>query len=51
LINGKGEVINGARLGLNFFKCSIRQMNILNFKGEDYLLVTPNNDWVQLYKF
>ena len=51
LINGKGEVISGNQLGLDFFKCSIRQLNILKFKGENYLLVTPNNDWIKLYKF
>ncbi|MGP1992150.1 CRTAC1 family protein [Zobellia laminariae] len=50
LIKNENEVVLGNEIGLNFSQKSIRHMNIINLKNQPYLLVTINNDSVQVYK-
>ncbi len=50
LIKKTGEVILGNQIGLQFMSKSIRHLNILEIQNTPYLLVTINNDKVQLYK-
>ncbi len=50
LIDGE-KLLYGADLGLDFMNKSIRSLNIISVANEDYLLVTVNNDSVQVYKF
>ncbi len=50
LINGKNNVILGSRIGLNLSQKSIRHLNIIDHNNQSYLLVTVNNDSVQVYR-
>jgi hypothetical protein len=50
LIKNEKQILNGVSLGLNLFGQSVRHFNVLELKGTKYLLVTINNDKVQLYK-
>ncbi|MEX2594374.1 MAG: VCBS repeat-containing protein [Anditalea sp.] len=51
IINSGGETIDGNRLGLNFTQKAVRSLDIINFQGSPYLLVTFNNDKPDVYKF
>ncbi|WP_405384425.1 VCBS repeat-containing protein [Maribacter sp. LLG6340-A2] len=50
LLKDANTVHLGNELGLDFMFKSVRKMNIINFKEEPYVLVTINNDTVQVYK-
>ena len=50
LIKSEKEVLLGHEIGLDLAQKSIRHLNIITLKGESYLLVTINNDKVQVYK-
>jgi hypothetical protein len=50
LIKNEKNISDGLSLGLNLFGQSVRQLNVIEFKGVKYLLVTINNSDVQLYK-
>ncbi|MEH6659497.1 VCBS repeat-containing protein [Leeuwenhoekiella marinoflava] len=50
LIKNADTFIPGDQIGLDFTQKSIRHLNILSLKGQKYLLATPNNAAIQLYK-
>ena len=50
VITDNNEVILGHRLGLDFQEKSIRHMNIITHNKQPYLLVSFNNDSIQLYE-
>lgn len=50
LIKNENNVILGHEIGLDFTQKSIRDLSIITMKDETYLLVTINNDKVQVYK-
>lgn len=50
LIKAENNVILGSRIGLNLSLKSIRHLNVIDHKGQAYLLVTVNNDSAQVYK-
>lgn len=50
LIRDENTVIMGHLLGLDMTQKSARHLNILNVRGNPYLLATFNNDKIQLYK-
>ena len=50
LIKNENSVILGHRIGLDFTQKSIRDLSIISLKDEKYLLVTINNDQIQVYK-
>jgi len=50
IIKSENDISEGNSLGLNFFDRSVRQLNIIDFKNQNYLLVTINNGSAQLYK-
>ncbi|WP_420320528.1 VCBS repeat-containing protein [Flagellimonas sp.] len=50
LIKNENNVILGNRLGLNFNQKSLRHLEILSFKGKNYLLAIFNNEKAQLYQ-
>ena len=50
LIKNADTVIPGDQIGLEFTQKSIRHLNILSLNGQKYLLATPNDAAIQLYK-
>jgi enediyne biosynthesis protein E4 len=50
LLEVGGKYLKGEHIGLNFHNKSVRHLNIVSINGENYLLVTINNDKPQLYK-
>ena len=50
LIKGENNVILGSQIGLNLDQKSVRHLNIIDHKNQAYLLVTVNNDNVQVYR-
>lgn len=50
LIKSENNVILGHKVGLDFAQKSIRHLNIISLNNKPYLLVTINNDSVQVYK-
>ena len=50
IVQNENEILLGNEIGLNFAQKSIRHMNIIDLKKQAYLLVTINNDSVQVYK-
>ena len=50
LIEDNKTIRLGNLLGLDFMFKSVRHLNILDFDGESYLLVTINNDNAQVYR-
>lgn len=50
LIKNADTFIPGDQIGLDFTQKSIRHLNILSLKGQKYLLATPNDAAIQLYK-
>lgn len=50
IIKSKEEIVLGNKLGLQLSNYSARHLNIINNKGKKYLLVTINNDRVQVYE-
>lgn len=50
IIQNNGEVVSSAKVGVNFFGKAVKGLNIINFKGSEYLLVTINNDEIEIYE-
>ena len=50
IIQNNGEVVTSAKVGVNFFNKAVKGLNIINFKGSKYLLVTINNDEIEIYE-
>ena len=50
LITQNGEVLEGVELGLNLTQKSVRSLDLINFKGIDYLMVSLNNAKPLFYK-
>lgn len=49
LIKSESEILLGKSLGLDFFNKSIRHLNVIDFSGAKYLLVTVNSGKAQVY--
>ena len=49
-ITSEGKIIEGNQLGLNFSQKAVRGLDIINFNGTHYVLVTFNNDKPDFYK-
>tara|TARA_R110002051_G_scaffold295922_1_gene361867 strand:- start:8074 stop:11325 length:3252 start_codon:yes stop_codon:yes gene_type:complete len=50
IIKNTNTILLGNQLGLDFMFKSVRDMNIIDFNNQPYLLTTVNNDSVQVYK-
>ncbi len=50
IIQNNGEVVSSEKVGVNFFGKAVKGLNIINFKGSKYLIVTINNDEIEIYK-
>ena len=50
IITQNGEVLEGVELGLNLTQKSVRSLDLINFKGKDYLMLSLNNGKPQFYK-
>ncbi|GMN09879.1 VCBS repeat-containing protein [Croceitalea sp. MTPC9] len=50
IIKSENNVILGNLLGLDFTQKSARDLNIIHLNGQKYLMVTFNNDKVEIYK-
>ncbi|HLW21494.1 MAG TPA: hypothetical protein VKX33_14285, partial [Cyclobacteriaceae bacterium] len=50
IITSEGEILEGDQLGLNFTQKAVRSLNIINFQGIPYLLVTVNNGQAEVYQ-
>lgn len=51
LIKSENSILLGYDLGLNFSQKSIRHLNLIELNNKNYLLVTVNNDSVEVYEF
>ena len=51
IIKNENEIILGKDLGLDFMQKTVRDLNIISVKDKKYLLVTINNNEVELYEF
>lgn len=50
LIKNETDILPGNKIGLDLMNRSVRSMNIISVDKNDYLLVTINNEKVQVYK-
>ncbi len=50
VVKSEDVALPGQSLGLNLMNQSVRDFNVIEFKGSRYLLVTINNGRAQLYK-
>lgn len=50
IIQSNGGYIPAEQLGIDLSQKSVRGLNIISFKGQNYLLVTINNDKMEIYK-
>ena len=50
VIRNVNSILSGNTLGLNMVNRSVRHFNVISVQDQKYLLVTMNNDSVQLYK-
>ena len=50
IIQNNGEVISAQNAGVNFSGKAVKGLNIIKFKSTKYLLVTINNDEIQIYE-
>lgn len=50
VLQNNGIVVQSNQLGIDFSKKAIRGLNIINFKQKKYLLVTINNDKIEIYE-
>lgn len=50
ILTSGGGIIEGNRLGLNFSGKAVRSMDIINYQGSNYLLVSYNKEKPEFYK-
>ncbi len=50
ILQNNGKVVLSKQLGLDLSKKSVRGLNMITFKGQNYILVTINNDEIEIYK-
>lgn len=50
ILTDTGEIISANKIGVNFFDKAVKNLSILKFQDHNYLLVTINNDEIQLYQ-
>jgi hypothetical protein len=50
IIQKNGEITSSKQIGVDFSQKAVKGLNILNFKGQNYLIVTINNDDFEIYK-
>lgn len=49
LIKNENTIVEGYKVGLDFAQKSVRHLNIINVAGEEFLLVTFNNQAAEIY--
>ncbi|MGX1023900.1 VCBS repeat-containing protein [Psychroflexus sp. MBR-150] len=49
-LSQNGQWLTAEDIGVNFYNKAVVNFNILNYKMEKYLMVTYNNDAIELYK-
>lgn len=49
-LQNNGKVVSSKNLGIDFSQKVVRGLNIINFKQKNYLLVTINNDKIEIYE-
>ncbi len=49
-LSQNGQWLSAEDIGVNFYNKAVVNFNILNYKMEKYLMVTYNNDSIELYK-
>jgi enediyne biosynthesis protein E4 len=49
VIKNVNTVLSGNAIGLNIVNKSVRHFNVISIQHQKYLMVTMNNDSVQLY--
>lgn len=50
IITKKGEILEGVEIGLNLTQKSVRNLDIVSFRGNDYLMLSLNNGKPEFYK-
>ena len=50
IITSEGEILEGNLLGLNFTQKAVRSLDIIDFRGIPYLLVTFNDEKPDVYQ-
>ena len=50
VIQNNGEYVPAVKIGVNFANKAVKGLNIINFGGQTYLLVTINNKEIELYE-
>lgn len=50
IITSAGEILEGHQLGINFSQKAVRGLDIIDFQGVAYLLVTYNDEKPDIYK-
>lgn len=50
IVTSEGEILEGNKLGLSFTQKSVRGLDIVNFQGSVYLLVTYNDEEHEIYQ-
>jgi len=50
VIKHNGEIISAPQVGVDFFNKAVSGLNIINYKGGEYLLVTINNNETEIYE-
>ncbi|PRX51939.1 VCBS repeat-containing protein [Salegentibacter salegens] len=50
MITQNGEILESVELGINLTQKSVRSLDLINFKGIDYLMVSLNNGKPEFYK-
>ncbi|WP_057937542.1 VCBS repeat-containing protein [Algoriphagus resistens] len=50
ILTSEGKILEGNNLGLSFTQKSVRGLDIVNFQGSPYLLVTYNNEEHEVYQ-
>lgn len=51
LIKDENTILSGSQIGLDFMQKAVRDLNVITIEKKKYLLVTVNNNKVQLYGF
>jgi hypothetical protein len=50
LLQNNGEITLSNQIGVDFSQKAVKGLNIFNFKGRNYLLVTVNNNEIEIYE-